>query len=193
VVGKPVADAIPAELLLVRDFVNTLDVEETTDELASPAAFAAWCERHGLVPPGTHVTRGELAAAIQVRDALRRALLAHSGYPIPADALAATNETIARYRATIALDPRGDARIEPHGRGTTMVLARILVDVAVAQLRGTWPRAKLCPAEDCLWAFYDHSKNRSRRWCSMDVCGNRTKTKQYRRRRRPSGSIASDR
>ena len=51
------------------------------------------------------------------------------------------------------------------------------------QLLGAWPRVKACAAEECQWAFYDTSRNRSRTWCSMDVCGNREKTRRYRGRR----------
>lgn len=182
--GKPTADPIPDELVLVRGFVNTLDVEDATDELASPAALAAWCIRHGGLARGTTVTRKDLAAAIEVRDALRRVMLAHSGFPIPPEELNALNPRLARYQASVAFDAMGEPAVEARGRGVTEMLARLLVDVATARAIGTWNRCKLCPAEDCMWAFYDHSKNRSRRWCSMDVCGNRTKTKRYRNRSR---------
>ena len=43
---------------------------------------------------------------------------------------------------------------------------------------------QVCVADDCQWAFYDTSKNRSRHWCSMGVCGNRQKTRTYRARQR---------
>jgi predicted RNA-binding Zn ribbon-like protein len=184
VARKPVNDPIPDELVRVRDFVNTLDVEELTDEFASPASFSAWAARHGGLPRGTTASRRDLAAAIEVRDALRRALLAHSGFPVPAEELHDLNERLTRYQAGFAFDRDGVPFVAPRGNGVARMLAGILVDVATAQARGTWERCKLCPAEDCLWAFYDHSKNRSRRWCSMDVCGNRTKTKTYRKRRR---------
>jgi predicted RNA-binding Zn ribbon-like protein len=45
-------------------------------------------------------------------------------------------------------------------------------------------RIKTCPAHDCGWKFVDRSKNRSRRWCDMAVCGNLTKTRRYRARNR---------
>jgi predicted RNA-binding Zn ribbon-like protein len=51
---------------------------------------------------------------------------------------------------------------------------------------GSWERLKICPADDCHWAFYDASKNRSRTWCNMQVCGNRKKTRAYRARNRTS-------
>lgn len=41
-------------------------------------------------------------------------------------------------------------------------------------------RIKTCPARDCGWKFVDKSKNRSRRWCDMAVCGNVAKIRQYR-------------
>jgi predicted RNA-binding Zn ribbon-like protein len=40
-----------------------------------------------------------------------------------------------------------------------------------------------CTSDECLWAFYDRSRNRSRHWCSMGVCGNRAKTRTYRAKR----------
>jgi hypothetical protein len=39
------------------------------------------------------------------------------------------------------------------------------------------------PAGLFRWAFYDHARNRSRTWCSMDACGNRAKARAYRARR----------
>ncbi len=47
---------------------------------------------------------------------------------------------------------------------------------------GNWPRLKVCREDTCAWAFYDRSKNRSGAWCSMAVCGNRTKARAYRAR-----------
>jgi predicted RNA-binding Zn ribbon-like protein len=42
---------------------------------------------------------------------------------------------------------------------------------------------KECDGHDCGWLFLDTSKAGRRRWCSMDVCGNRAKAQRYRRRR----------
>ena len=80
-------------------------------------------------------------------------------------------------------------RLVPAVDGARAGLARLLVAIAEMQADGTWPRLKLCAAEECLLAFYDTSKNRSRQWCSMETCGNRQKTRSYRARRRtrPSG------
>jgi predicted RNA-binding Zn ribbon-like protein len=43
-------------------------------------------------------------------------------------------------------------------------------------------RLKACPA--CGWLFFDRSKNRSRAWCDMAVCGNRVKARRFHAARR---------
>jgi len=43
-------------------------------------------------------------------------------------------------------------------------------------------RIKTCAARDCGWKFVDQSKNKSRRWCDMAVCGNSAKAKRHRAR-----------
>lgn len=49
-------------------------------------------------------------------------------------------------------------------------------------------RVKQCHDEGCGWLFLDHSKNASRRWCSMDICGSRAKSRaHYRRVKRQKG------
>jgi predicted RNA-binding Zn ribbon-like protein len=62
-------------------------------------------------------------------------------------------------------------------------VARLLAVIARADAEGSWERMKICPADDCLWAFYDFSRNHSRTWCDMSVCGNRAKARTYRERR----------
>ena len=60
----------------------------------------------------------------------------------------------------------------------------MLAIVAASIADGTWERLKACAADDCHWAFYDHTRNRSGRWCSMAVCGNRAKVERFRERAR---------
>lgn len=80
-------------------------------------------------------------------------------------------------------DAEGRVRPEPAGEGLARALGRILAAVTHAD-PATWERLKLCAAEDCRRAFVDASRNRSRRWCDMGACGNRQKTRAYRRRAR---------
>jgi predicted RNA-binding Zn ribbon-like protein len=43
-------------------------------------------------------------------------------------------------------------------------------------------RVRLCAAGDCSWLFIDRSKNKSRRWCEMESCGNRAKARRHHHR-----------
>ena len=43
-------------------------------------------------------------------------------------------------------------------------------------------RVKQCAGEKCGWLFFDATKNKSRRWCEMEVCGNRAKQKRFQRK-----------
>jgi predicted RNA-binding Zn ribbon-like protein len=74
--------------------------------------------------------------------------------------------------------------------GVEGALGSVVGAVATTAADGHWSRLKACPADDCRWAFYDVSRNRSRTWCSMDSCGNRTKTRAYRARQRKDGGRA---
>ena len=82
----------------------------------------------------------------------------------------------------IAADGPRYTRVE--SAGVAGALGLILAITAQAMLEGTWARLKVCPGEHCGWAFYDHSRNQSGRWCSMAVCGGRAKAKAHYRRRR---------
>jgi predicted RNA-binding Zn ribbon-like protein len=181
-VSRSTTIPLPTELELPLAFVNTLDVEESRDEFGSAGALQAWLSGRALLAGDIPVTRRELALAIELRDALRRVFLAHSGASFSTEELESVNRVLARVPLDVRVDAAGAPDVAPRGEGVAAALGQIVCDVSRARTSGTWNRLKLCPAEDCLWAFFDSSKNRSRRWCSMDVCGNRTKTREYRRR-----------
>jgi predicted RNA-binding Zn ribbon-like protein len=61
--------------------------------------------------------------------------------------------------------------------------ARLLAVVAEAMAEGTWTRLKACREPSCRSAYYDHSRNRRRTWCSMDICGNRAKARASHHRK----------
>jgi predicted RNA-binding Zn ribbon-like protein len=83
---------------------------------------------------------------------------------------------------SLRFDSGGRVRLEPAARGIDAALGRLIAIAASAMVDGTWSRLKACRADDCHWAFYDHARNHSRHWCSMAVCGNRTKARTYRQR-----------
>ncbi len=133
----------------------------------SAARVAAWAD--GLVTLNQPV------------ETLRELLLAnHGGEPDPAAVAALSGSA----RLVVAFDADGSARLEPAEGGVDGVIAGLLGIVARSQAEGTWSRLKACPATTCRWAFYDHSRNHSRTWCTMSLCGNREKARNYRARQR---------
>ena len=117
---------------------------------------------------------------IALREALR-ALLLDKRDP---EAIAALDRVARDARLVVAFEPDGSVRLAPAGDGVDALVAALLAIVARAQADGTWSRMKACRADDCHWAFYDRSRNRSRTWCSMRECGNRAKARSYRERQR---------
>jgi predicted RNA-binding Zn ribbon-like protein len=172
----------PNDLALIEDFVNTVDLEEGVEALATPESLAAWLAERGLAEPHETFGAEALAQAIAVREALRALLLANNGGALDATAPATLTAAADRARLTVAVDEAGNARLEPRAGGVDRALGRLLAIVARAQADGSWERMKACPWHTCHFAFYDASRNRSRTWCDMAVCGNRAKAQTYRRR-----------
>jgi predicted RNA-binding Zn ribbon-like protein len=169
-------ESAPGELALVQRFVNTADLDRGTDELADRTGLAAWLDEVGMAAEIDAAGRDRVVA---VREAIRALLLANHGEPPDPGAIATLDRAAA---ITVAFDATGNASLEPARAGVDGVLAKLLAIVARAQADGTWPRLKACPNDTCHWAFYDRSRNRSRTWCAMSVCGNRAKARSYRAR-----------
>lgn len=176
------AEPVPVELELVRSFVNTLDAAAGVDGLATPAGLSAWLVAVGLDAGAQAPSVAELRRATVLREALRAHLLANNGQPLADEAAQAVGQQARRSGVVVAFGD-GAARVVPAADGIDGALGRILAAVATAMLDGTWVRLKACPARDCGWAFVDRSRNSSRHWCAMGVCGNREKVRAYRARR----------
>jgi len=172
----------PGALEAVRSFVNTWDQETATDALSSPAALAAFLD------VGGDATAADLRRAVALREALRALLAHHGGAPLDAAAPPVLEAAARRARLGVAFDADGRATAAPRAPGVDGALGRLLAIVAAAQADGSWERLKACPADDCRWAFYDRSRNRSSVWCDMKVCGNRAKARSFRAR---GGAAAS--
>lgn len=177
----------PGDLDRVRAFVNTRDIDHGVEELSTPEELAAWLTGHGLLEPGARVTAADVRRALLFREALRSALLSNNdGRPVPADAARTLDDVAARARLRLRVGEDASASLDAEGRGVDGALGRLLVIVYRSMENDTWRRLKACRSDTCQWAFYDHSKNRSGHWCSMEVCGARHKARQYRARRRSS-------
>ena len=175
----------PGELELVRQFINTADIAPGEDELGDLEALRRWLRERQLIGPRERLAPGDLERALTVREALRNLLESRSHGAVDDDALRSLNLVPAGALLRIAFNRDGTPRLEPVASGLDRAFAELYAIIRCAALEGTWERLKVCADHGCLWAFYDHSKNRSRSWCNMAVCGNRSKARQYRRRKRP--------
>lgn len=174
-------DSAPHRLDLVIDFVNTFELDTGEEALDDPAGLSAWLAERGLLDSGERARPEHLERALELREALRRTMLANNGGP--ADTAAAALLEAAARRGELSVHFRnGGSLLEPCAEGPDGALAALLAPVAEAMSDGTWARVKACRAGDCHWAFYDFSRNRSGTWCDMAVCGNREKVRAYRAR-----------
>jgi CGNR zinc finger/Putative stress-induced transcription regulator len=150
----PLTAQRPSDEGLLVDFLNTIDVEDGTDLLATDAGVAEWAAAYGLAP-------GAPDEARYTRDALRS--LVAGGTP---------------HLPGVTLRPSCE------GQGVSLtsdtVAEAALAATVVLSIQGRIKRVKLCNAETCRYAYYDRSRNGSRAWCSMEVCGNRQKARSFR-------------
>lgn len=172
---------IPEAAALVMDFVNTRAIEDGSDTIASPAALRRWIEQR-LGTRLRSVDEEVWRTMVESRESLREVLAAHSGGEPSRTALRQLNRAGRNAEIRPRWDDAATLTFAPHDAGPYGALGRIFSAVVAAQSDGTWERLKVCPADNCRYAFYDHSRNRSGRWCSMRVCGNRAKTQTYRQR-----------
>jgi predicted RNA-binding Zn ribbon-like protein len=172
----------PDEIELISSFVNTMEKNTTrpdTEWLDSPDALRSWMDTYGI-PPGDAIASDDVTRAIEFREALRVLLLSNNGVELDDDAVRGLRDAADEGLIRVEIHKDGRALARPAAQGIPALFARLLAAVADSQCAGTWDRLKACAAEDCQWAFYDTSRNRSRTWCSMEVCGNRAKTRAYR-------------
>ncbi len=168
------------------DLVNTRRDREGSgvEYLREPADLAGWL--HAAGHGDLAVDAGALAQARELREAIDagvRAAVAGQPFPVP------ELETLNRWLAVApVISPQlglsgGVAVLRPAEipRTVTQVLGDIARDAA--ELLGTSQRSRLriCSGPGCAGRFADDSPAGRRRWCSMAVCGNRSKAATHRR------------
>jgi predicted RNA-binding Zn ribbon-like protein len=164
------------------------------DHLQAPVHVADWLEHAGALDAATTAdlrarltadpafAEALLAEARRLRDNVHAvaAAIAHRASPPPAalDDLAALH---AHWLAVAKLAPDG-ARLAWRWRFADAPLAAALGPVALAAVSLVAARdpqrIKECGGIACGWLFYDETKNNRRRWCEMEVCGNRAKQRR---------------
>jgi predicted RNA-binding Zn ribbon-like protein len=188
---------------LCLDFVNTVStrIEALGREyLTSYGELVVWSHHVGLLTAKEAQVLEENAArhpdlaaatlhrAIAVRETVYRVFskIAHDQRPDGAD-LATLNRVLREGLSRIEISQAGRGFawtwVVDEGELDRMVwpIVRSAADLLTS---GDLERVRQCARDGCDWLFVDLSKNQSRRWCSMDMCGSRVKSRCYYRRRK---------
>lgn len=209
--GHSTAEGFQFELsggALCLDFVNTVDNRPTSapkELLHGYHDLVAWARQAGVVTARQaealerearrrpREARQVLERSRAVRETLFAIFSDVSGDRRLSEAsLQALNPALASALGHLELSPeRGRAQWTwTEGPALERVLWPVLRSAADLLTSEDLSRVRECASGACAWLFVDRSKNHSRRWCDMTVCGNRDKVRRHRqrrRRRRPGG------
>jgi predicted RNA-binding Zn ribbon-like protein len=171
---------------LCLDFIRTLryrGTAEAVEELPDAQALAAWVRLCGPVDL-TDGSAADVVAAQRLREAVYKLIVAAR------DGGLAENQSAARDRVNrAAAQPVPVPVLDASGRLTwradepvTATLALVARDALDLVTSTAIERVRACAGPDCKALFLDTSRPGSRRWCSMDTCGNRAKKEALRAR-----------
>lgn len=177
--------------LLWTDFVNSewhdwRGSGRSEDRLENPRWLRQFLDSWNLdaqIPPEP----GELAALKEFRGRLRAmAETLAAGAPLSDADLRELNRAMAAGPVTRRLT-RSDGSygmdLVPVRSGWGQVMAEVAASFADTLAGGDGARVRICANPDCLWVFYDNTRNRTKRFCDDKLCGNLMKVRRFRARR----------
>lgn len=197
---------IAGELCL--DLINTLDnravPERRRELLQSYEDLVDWAAQAGAVPAAQRVmllqeaefhpkvAAAVLGRAVELRECLYRIMTAVArNRRVSGDDLRDFNEYVGEALSQLELRsarkgfrlawPEANSRLDS-------VLWPIIRSASDLLTRHDLESVRECGDDTCRWIFVDRSKNHSRRWCDMKVCGNRIKARKFYRRQ-AAGSV----
>lgn len=195
--GSALPDA-PEDAARVMAFVNTLSGRDTAaprERLTSYEAAVDWARAKGVVPDAAaDWLRGEgrrhpgaasraLARACELRETLHALFASLDQGRAPSAAVlatladhlgaACTRARLVPFEGTLQWAPGPASSLDHVGAEMARAAGRLVTSAELTRVRA-------CAAQDCRWWFVDETKNRSRRWCDMKVCGNREKLRRFR-------------
>jgi len=181
--GRPKA---PGRLQLLQRFINSWNHElpPEWDRLGTPQSARTWLRQSQLITTRTKVSATDAARLRAVREAIRSLVIANVTGQQDPTSLRLLRTAALPATLSVTIDDDGQTSLQATTADIDGAIAALLGLLHQAQLTGDWPRLKGC--RHCGYAFYDLSKNRSATWCSMSICGNRSKNRAYYRRHHPS-------
>ena len=174
----------PDDLELVRSFLSLHDHEHGDPDGMPPSleSLRWWLGSRNLLLPGDAVKDQDLAWALRVREALITKVRENMGMPRDAEATAFLNHAAEDTGLRVCFGCSDGDPIHVEAPGVRGAIGRILGSAFLAELDGRWERFRVCHDPGCTSVFFDRSKNKSGKWCSMSSCGNRAKVRAFRAR-----------
>jgi len=181
------------------DFVDTVDwrndAARIDEQLKSFDDLVKWAQQHEVVSDAIarrlqrsarehpRVAGQVLDRSLSLRDAIYRVLSNTAAeQPVPSQYLDRITEECALFAAQLRLRRTGGT-FNWEWSGEADALDRLLWPVLQSTVELlTSPllsRIRECEGPGCGWIILDNTKNRSKRWCSMETCGNRAKVKRF--------------
>jgi predicted RNA-binding Zn ribbon-like protein len=193
------------------DFLNSIATPEDVpiDWISDGPGFLAWMEQSGLAPKDVIASLeksalpGELdaiaAQARALREWFRGFVKTHKGKPLkrsalleltPLNQLLSRDEEFGQIVARERSHNDGESssgvyfRRERRWRSAEALLLPIAAMIAEIVSEDDFTYVKSCEGPACTLHFVDRTRGHARRWCSMNVCGNRAKQAAHRKRAR---------
>jgi hypothetical protein len=178
------AHPAPDDLDLVRGFLSLHDHERGNPDGMPPSleSLRWWLGSRQLVAPEDPIRDQDLAWALRVRDALTAKVRENMGEPRDAEATALLNRAAEETGLRVCFGCTDVDAIHVGAGGVRGAIGRILGSAFLAELDGRWERFRVCADPGCTSVFFDRSRNKSGKWCSMTSCGNRAKVRAVRAR-----------
>lgn len=181
----PRGDVTPApeDLEALRSFLSLHDHAPGDRSSLPPDADTVrwWLAANGFVRDRDEVSEEEAAWALEVRAALisRVGAADRAGDPVVAGLLDRAARR-AGLRPCFGCDDERPIHVD--AEGVPGAIGQLLGAAFLAEVDGRWERFGICGDPTCSAVFYDRSRNRSGKWCSMATCGNRNKVRAFRER-----------
>jgi predicted RNA-binding Zn ribbon-like protein len=184
------------------DFANTVDSRRApkwrVDHLAGYTALASWARQSGVVSArkASELTRAAnrqsdaagrvFRKAVELRETIYRVFSAIAGGSCPSELdlllLGSYAQEAFSHMHLIAGGSGFEWSLDQPSRDSLMTLLWPIAKSAIdLLLSGDLAKVRECAADNCGWLFMDRSRNQSRRWCDMKICGNREKVRRHRR------------
>lgn len=174
------------------DLVNTLDWRDDpaqrVDLLPTAQALSVWTRHVGFAAAAASGIRHERqrTRAIRLREALATLFRAAAeGRTAPSMArtdLTTWTREAWHHRELAAIGGALTWRWQARTDAADLILFELALEAGALLLSPERDRVRICEGEGCGWFFVDRSKAGRRRWCTMALCGNRVKVREYRKR-----------